>query len=109
MRLPGLFIIPLALLAGCTFNTSVNRVAGSPEVPRSEQAVVVAKAPRDAILLGTVTVRGNRNKVGSACEAEAVTEAKKIGATHVIVRQADPTGSRGIRCTADAYYVGRIV
>jgi biotin carboxylase len=97
------------LLAGCTFNTTVHHLGDAPNVPRTDHALVVATPPRDAILLGTITVRGNRNKTGPACEAEAVDEAKKIGATHVIVRPVETPASRGVRCIADAYYLGPIV
>ena len=109
MRRLAFRLPPALLLAGCTFTTSVQRAADAPNVPRSERAEVVGVPPRDAILLGTVTVRGNRNKVGAACEAEAVTEARKLGATHVIVHTVDSSAARAVRCTADAFYLGRIV
>ena len=109
MRLAVLRVLPALLLAGCTFNTTVHHVADAPNVPRSDRAIIVSAPPRDAILLGTVTVRGNRNKVGPACDAEAVEEAKKLGATHVIVHPVETSASRGVRCTGDAYYLGPIV
>ena len=109
MRLAVLRAIPALLLTGCTFNTTVHQPADVPNVPRTDHAVVVSAPPRDAILLGTVTVRGNRNKVGAACADEAVAEAKKLGATHVIVRPVESSASRGVRCTGDAYYLGPIV
>lgn len=109
MRRIALPLVPLVLLAGCTFTTSVNRVADAPNVPRSSSAAVVPTPPHDAVLMGTVTVRGNRNKIGAACEAEAVDEARKLGATHVIMHTMDSSAARGVRCTAEAWYLGRIV
>lgn len=109
MRRFVLGLSPALLLAGCTFTTTVQQVADAPNVPRSASAAVVAAPPRDAVLLGTVTVRGNRNKVGAACEAEAVDEARKLGATHVVMHTMDSSAARAVRCTADAYYLGRIV
>jgi hypothetical protein len=78
-------------------------------VPRSESALVVTTPPKDAIRLGTIEVRGNRNKVGAACEAEAVEEAKKIGATHVIVTPVQSGAARAVRCIGEAWYLGQIV
>jgi Zn-dependent alcohol dehydrogenase len=109
MRLAPLRLVPLVVLAGCTFNTTVNHLADAPNVPPSDSAVVVTVAPNSAVLLGTVTIRGNANMVGPACEAQAVREARKMGATHVIVRPVVSSGSRGVRCTGDAYYLGPIV
>ena len=109
MRFPTLLLLPALLLAGCTFNTTVNHLDDAPNPPVSEHTAVVTAPPRDAILLGTVTVRGNRNKVGAACEAEAVEEARKIGATHVIVRAVESSAARAVRCTGEAYYLGPIV
>lgn len=102
-------VASIALLTGCTFNTTVDHVDGAPAVPRSDSAVVVATPPKSAILLGTVTVRGNAHMIGSACEQEAVSQARQMGATHVIVRPVDTSASRGVRCIADAYYLGPIV
>lgn len=102
-------LAPLALLAGCTFNTTVHHAKDAPNAPRTDSVAVVTEPPRDAILLGGATIRGNRNMIGAACVAEAVMEAKRVGATHLIVRPVESSGSRGVRCTGDFYYLGRIV
>jgi Zn-dependent alcohol dehydrogenase len=109
MRLATLRFVPLVVLAGCTFNTTVHHLDDAPNVPPSDSAAVVSVAPKSAVLLGTVTIRGNANMVGPACTAQAVLEARKMGATHVIVRPVESSGSRGVRCTGDAYYLGPIV
>jgi hypothetical protein len=97
------------LLAGCTFNTTVHRADDAPNVPRSDSAVVVTEPPRDAIRMGGATVRGNRNMAGAACVAEAVKEAKRMGATHLVVHPVETASARGVRCTSEFYYLGRIV
>ena len=109
MRRFPLWLLPMPSLAGCTFTTTVDHAADAPNMPRSISAAVVTVPPRDAIRIGTVTVRGNRNKVGAPCETEAVDEAKKLGATHVIMHTVESSAPRDIRCTAEAWYLGRIV
>ena len=109
MRAAALRLLPLALLAACTYNTTVHHLDDAPNVPRSDSAVVVTTPPHDAIRLGTIEVRGNRNKVGAACAAEAVSEARKMGATHVIVTPVESSAARAVRCTAEAWYLGRLV
>lgn len=102
-------VLSIALLTGCTFNTTVDHVDGAPAVPRTDSAVVVVTPPKSAILLGTVTVRGNSHMVGAACEREAVAQARQMGATHVVVRAVETSASRGVRCIGDAWYLGPIV
>jgi hypothetical protein len=94
-----------ALLCGCAFQHSVERAAGAPELPPSSHVDIVAERPAKAILLGTVTVQGNNHQSGSSCESEAAFEAKKLGATHVVVRPADSSMGRGPKCTGEAYYL----
>lgn len=109
MRLSPSRLLPALLLAGCTFNTTVDRPGDAPNVPASDHVAVVTAPPRDAIRIGTITVRGNRNKVGAACEAEAVSAAKRLGATHLVVTPVETSAARGVRCTGAAYYLGPIV
>lgn len=109
MRPSLLALAPAALLAGCTFNTTVSRLADAPNVPRSDSAAVVAAPPRSAVPLGTITIRGNRNMDGAACATAAVAEAKRLGATHLVVHPVANDAFRGVRCTGDAYYLGPIV
>lgn len=92
-------------LTGCAFQNSMQRAPGAPELQPSAGAVVVSAAPTGAVALGTVTVQGNNFQSGAGCEAEALFEAKKIGATHVVIRPANSSLGRGAKCTGDAYYV----
>lgn len=109
-RLPGshfshIGLAALVLLAGCAFQSAYDPAPGAPKLQPSAMTVAVAEAPKGAIALGTVTVQGNNYKGGSECEAQAIFEAKKIGATHVIVRPADSSLGRGVRCTGEAFYL----
>jgi Zn-dependent alcohol dehydrogenase len=108
-RLAALAVPVLLVAAGCTFNTTVHPVKDAPNVPRSDSVAVVTAPPRGAVPLGSVTVRGNRNMVGPACAMEAAAHARRMGATHLIVRPVETPGARGVRCTADAWYLGRVV
>lgn len=109
MRHLALRLAPLALLGACTYNTTVHHLDDAPNPPRSDSAAIVTAPPRDAVKLGTIEVRGNRNKVGAACQAEAVAEARKMGATHVIVTPVESSAARAVRCTAEAWYLGQVV
>jgi hypothetical protein len=96
-------------LAGCASQTYVRRAEGAPTLPPSSNAAIVAEAPAGAISLGTVTVQGNNFQSGPACEAEAVFQAKKLGATHVIVRPANSSMGRGPTCTGEAFFLGDVM
>jgi hypothetical protein len=104
---------PLMLLAGvivlttsaCAFHNSVERIDGAPILPPSAEAEAVAEAPPGAVALGRVVVQGNNYQNGAGCEAQALFEAKKIGATHVVIRPADSSLGRGVKCTGDAFYL----
>jgi len=109
MRAAALRLLPLALLAACTYNTTVHHLDDAPQVARSDSAAVVSTPPRGAVRLGTIEVRGNRNKIGAPCTAEAVAEAKKMGATHVVVTPVESGAARAVRCTAEAWYLGEVV
>lgn len=97
-------LLPWMLLS-CAFQTSMQRAPGAPELQPSATAVVVGTAPAGAVALGTVTVQGNNFQGGAGCEAEALFEAKKLGATHVVIRPANSSLGRGVKCTGDAFYV----
>lgn len=100
--------IAIALLvaaSACAFKNSVDRAPGSPALPPSSNTIVVASPPSGAVLLGTVTVQGNNHQSGADCESQALFEAKKIGATHVVIRPADSSLGRGVKCTGAAYYL----
>ena len=98
-------LVAVLALAGCAFQSSVERTPGAPVLGPSSNAVVVALAPAGAVVLGKITIQGNNWQSGGGCETEALFEAKKIGATHVVVRPAESSLGRGVRCTADAFYV----
>jgi hypothetical protein len=93
------------VLSGCAFHNSFDRAAGAPTLEPSGSAVAVAAPPAGAVLLGTVTVQANNHQSGADCEAQALFEAKRIGATHVVVRPADSSLGRGPKCTGAAYFV----
>jgi Zn-dependent alcohol dehydrogenase len=100
-------VLPLALLAlsACAFQTKVQRAPGAPKLEPSASAQVVAEPPQGAVALGRVTIQGNNWQNGGGCESQAQFEAKKLGATHVVIRPANSSMGRGVRCTADAFYV----
>lgn len=97
----------LVLVSACAHQTSVHRADGAPNLPPSASVTVVAEAPAGAVALGTVTVQSNNHQGGADCEAEAVFEAKKLGATHVIVRPANSSLGRGPKCTGEAFYLAK--
>jgi len=74
------------LLSGCAFQTKVQRAPGAPHLSPSASAQAVAEAPQGAVALGTVTIQGNNWQNGGGCESQALFEAKKLGATHVVIR-----------------------
>ena len=90
-------LLSCTLLAAtaCAFQSSTQRVDGAPSLPPSASAIMIAEAPPGAIALGTVTVQGNNFKAGPECEAQALFEAKKLGATHVIVDLPIPHSAEG--------------
>lgn len=99
-------VVALSLfLSACAFSSGFARAPGAPELQPSAAATVVAEAPAGAVLLGTVTVQSNNHQGGADCEREALFEAKKAGATHVIVRPAKQGFGKGPKCTGEAYYV----
>ncbi|MEP6832117.1 MAG: hypothetical protein ABJB74_01935 [Gemmatimonas sp.] len=63
----------------------------------------MAAAPARATTVGAITVQGNNWQSGGGCEAQALFEGKKIGATHVVIRPANSSLGRGVKCTADAF------
>jgi Zn-dependent alcohol dehydrogenase len=93
------------LLVGCAFSSGFERAPGAPELAPSASVAVVGEAPPGAVLLGTVTVQGNNHQGGAGCEQEAQFEAKKVGATHVVIRPAKPGIGKGPKCTGEAYYL----
>jgi Zn-dependent alcohol dehydrogenase len=98
------WIVALAGLTGCAFHNAVDRAPGAPSLPPSANAVTVTTPPVGAVRLGTVTVQANNHQSGADCEAQALFEAKKLGATHVIVRPAESGWGKGPKCIGEAYY-----
>lgn len=101
------FLPVLALLVGCAFSSKFRPTPGAPPLQPSSSVAVVAEPPQGATRLGTVTARGNNSQGGAGCESQAAFEAKKAGATHVVVRPAKtPWYAAGqIRCEGVAYYL----
>jgi len=93
------------LTAGCV-KPVFERAADAPRLAPVEVSEVVDRPPLNAILLGTAEVQSSVYQAPEECQSAALLEAKRAGATHVIIRPAIPgTGSRGPRCRVEAYYV----
>lgn len=103
-------LLPLTLLlAACAQSRSFERFPNTPQPRPTTTAARVERAPAEAILIGTATVQAKKGQSESACATAAFEEARRAGATHVVVRSAR-TGWpfrwwRGPKCTADAYYL----
>jgi hypothetical protein len=93
------------LMAACSTPT-FHRSALAPHLEPSTNVVVVDRPPIDAVLLGTATIQSSLYQSVDECEATAMLEAKKAGATHAVMRPARPgTSKDGPRCVLEAYYV----
>jgi hypothetical protein len=94
-----------AVIVGCAVPPTFQRVPTAPVLPPNENAVVVERPPSGAILLGTIELQLSISELASECQAAALAEAKRAGATHVVMPPAAPgRAARGPRCTAQAYY-----
>lgn len=82
MRRP-ISVLGVLLFGACAFSSKLRPAPGGPHLTPSP---AVAVAPAGATPLGTVSVVGSSLRSGTSCEAQAVFEAKKVGATHVVVR-----------------------
>jgi hypothetical protein len=98
-------LLVLAAAVGCASTSGFHRADGAPSLPPSAHTELVATPPAGAQLLGTVTVQMNNHQLPQDCEPAALFEAKKVGATHAIVRPAKSGWGKGPSCTADAYYL----
>ena len=79
---------------------------GAPRLPPSDAAQVVERAPIGGVLIGTAEIQATVYQTGEECQAAVLEEAKKAGASHVVIRPGiAATASRGPRCRAEAYYV----
>ena len=95
----------LAAAAGCAAPV-FQYTKGAPRLPPSADAEVVERAPMQGILIGTAEIQATVYQHGEECQAAVLAEAKKAGATHVVIRPGmAATASRGPRCRAEAYYV----
>ena len=106
MRLPTALAL-VALLGACASSGKFRPSGAAPSLPPSASVAVASEPPQNAQLLGVVTVRGNNSQSVAGCESQAVLEAKKVGATHVVVRPKKSPWyrSRQPECEAAAYYV----
>jgi hypothetical protein len=98
-------IVTLAcVVAGCAYSSSFQRAPGAPVLPPSPAAeVLTTPPPPDAVLLGTVSAQGNNLQSSGTCEAELVTEARKLGANAVLTTPASSSLGRGPKCEGKAY------
>jgi hypothetical protein len=98
-------VVVLIGAMGCAQPT-FHRVPAAPHLAPTENALIVERPPSGAVLLGTVNLELSIYQLASDCLAQALTQAKQAGATHVVLPPATPgTSTRGPRCTAQAYYV----
>jgi len=97
--------VALVGVVGCVAPT-FQRVPTAPKLAPNDNAVIVERPPSGGVLLGTVDLRLSVYKLPSECLAQALAEAKRAGATHIVVPAVTPaTSTKGPRCTAQAYYV----
>jgi hypothetical protein len=93
------------LIAACS-TPNFHRAGLAPHLAPSADIVVVDRPPIDAVLLGTAVIQSSFYQSVDECEAAALLEAKKAGATHAVMRPARPgTTKDGPRCVAEAYYL----
>ncbi len=101
--------LPLLLAAACAQPRSFKRVPNTPEPRPTTTTARVERAPGDAVLIGIATVQMRRGQSEQACASAAFEEARRVGATHAVVRSARVgwpfSWWRGPKCTADAYYL----
>jgi hypothetical protein len=103
-------VLPVAavivvMMAACS-NPNFHRAGLAPHLAPSADIVVVDRPPIDAVLLGTAVIQSSLYQSVDECEAAALLEAKKAGATHAVMRPARPgTTKDGPRCVAQAYYL----
>lgn len=94
------------VIVGCAVPPAFQRVPTAPKLPPNDNAIVVDRPPAGAILLGTVELQLSISELASECQAAALAEAKRAGATHVVMPPATPgRATKGPRCTAQAYYL----
>jgi hypothetical protein len=90
---------------GCAQPT-FHRVPFAPTLAPNENAIVVERPPSGAVLLGTVQLELSAYRLPSDCVAQALAEARRAGATHIVLPAATPpTSTRGPKCSAQAYYL----
>ena len=104
MRLQRISVVLVGVL-GCA-QPIFQRVPAAPQLAPNENALVVERPPSGSVLLGTVKLQLSLYQLPSDCTAQALAEAKRAGATHVILPPGTPgTSTRGPSCSAQAFYV----
>lgn len=95
-----------AVMAACSSNPNFHRATLAPRLQPSANVEVVDRAPIGAVLLGTAVIQSSLYQSIDECQAAAMLEAQKAGATHAILRPPRLGTTRdGPRCVAEAYYV----
>jgi hypothetical protein len=104
MRIRRIVVVLVGVI-GCA-QPVFQPVLSAPQLAPNENAIVVERPPSGAILLGTVKLELSIHKLSTDCTDQALAEARRAGATHIILPPGTPpTSSRGPRCSAQAFYL----
>ena len=104
-RVPPVAAVIVVMMAACS-TPNFHRAALAPHLAPSAEIVVADRPPIDAVLLGTAVIQSSLYQSVDECEAAALLEARRAGATHAVMRPARPgTAKDGPRCVAEAYYL----
>jgi len=99
-------VVVLVGAVGCAAQPVFQPVPSAPQLAPNENAIVVERPPSGAVLLGTVKLELSIYKLQSDCTDQALAEAKRAGATHIVLPiGTPPTSTRGPRCSAQAFYL----
>lgn len=104
-RLP-IVVAAICSVAGCASAPVYQRVSSAPVLPPSESVIVVERQPVGGVLIGTADLQLSVHQLPEECTAALLAEAKRAGATYVVMPPVKPgTSVNGPRCTLQAYYV----
>ena len=96
----------LACLSGCAFSSRVTPAKGAPTFAEPAESVTLAKTPPPgAALLGTIDAQGNQFQDSDDCAKRLQSDAKKLGASHVVVTRMGRRNVQGYgaMCSGEAY------
>jgi hypothetical protein len=100
--------VATALLAGCgsAFNTQVSPVADAPPFPPAETSSIVPAPPPNAVHLAKIEEQGSKDRNADDCTRRLQVDARKLGATFVVVgAKTEPVADKGPTCSGEAYVV----